>query len=83
MPVEETADLLRHLSSFAKAVFRPLGAELGSRCANRSAEELNAIGPAIADEFLGRLAEAITAWDTARAAPSPAGETTHRVATRG
>ena len=83
MPIQEVGDLLRYLNGYAKTVFHPLGAELGARCAGKSAEELNALGPAIADEFLGRLAEAITAWDASRAAPAPTGETTQHLATRG
>ena len=83
MPVEETADLLRFLSTFTKATLRPLGAVLGARCAGKTAEELNVLGPTIGDEFCGRLSEAITAWDASRAAPSPAGETNHHLTTRG
>jgi hypothetical protein len=83
MPIQEVSDLLRFLATFTKTTLAPLGAELASRCAGKSAEELNALGPAIDDEFLARLAEAVTAWDASRAAPAPAGGTNQHLTTRG
>jgi hypothetical protein len=68
MPIQEVSDLLRFLATFTKTTLAPLGAELGARCSGKSAEELNTIGPVVADEFLTRLAEAVAKWSEGRTA---------------
>ena len=74
MDVDEVADLLLHLSSFAKTIlYQRLSRELGARCAGKTPEELTHFGNDIADEICAQLSDAITKWSDERNVLTPTG----------